>query len=302
MTKFKFMLRSVWLFFICCMPVFLHAQIQSGITDPPLSRLENCHMVLRIRELFPFPGTNIDRIQRDTESVFLIGKEGWMTVRFRSRNGRCAEMEKFKFADGKMQSLERLESITSHPVFTSTQQHLHRLSSRDTWEYRQAHVFRERNFAGPDLALSRDVRYDYDASGRIENESFEYPVQKNILYPQRFDAIQFEYVADSVYQWMYVQGRIVDSVKYLARFRDGKRVYWKFAGSNGLVQEEKCRYDSTGKISLNEWFSNEPPLKNGVVTRPDKIEYRYDKLGRIEEIRCFVRGLRCEAYYYVYLR
>lgn len=296
------MLRSVLLFFICCLPFCLSAQAPTGLLDPQLPRLKDCHMVLRIRELFPFPGTNRSGIQRDTESVFLIGPDGWATVRFHGVNGLCTGMERLRFADGKMQSREKLESITKHTLFTSLTQHRHQVSSRDTWEYRQGHLFRERNYAGPDLLLSREVRYDYDADGRVTNESFNYPPQKNILYPDRFDAIQFEYAGDSVFQWMYVFGKIVDSLKCEARYRNGLRTHWRFAGANGIRQEENCRYDSTGKICLNEWLSDEPALENGNVTRPDKIEYRYDKLGRIEEIRCFVRGLRCEAYYYTYLR
>jgi hypothetical protein len=296
------MQRSLWVLIICCLPAFSSAQRTAIITDPPLPRLKDCHMVIRTRELFPFPNTNQKVLARDTDYVFLIGPDGWVTGRLKASGGRCLGEEKLRVENGKITKREWFSSIDIHPVFARINEHRHEFSSSDSFEYQNGKLYREWNFACGDKALTKLTTYEYDEQGRVANLSFEFPKQTCVLYKEQFDAVRIDYSSDSIIHWRYKQGHIVDSLKYEAHYKNGKQIQWRFATTDGVQEEGRRRFDSSGNLVLDEWISNMPSVQGGRIYQPDRIEFTYDKQGRPVEIKCSIRGLRCWAYYYSYLR
>ena len=299
------MYRTALLFLLLLQAGPFRAGGQSADHRPPLPQLHGVSMVVQVRYSFmpPPPGTRVH--DKDTESVFLIGPDGFAHTRYFSGAGGCVGKETYAYADGLLARRSNFRTISRHSMFAAPSAHVHRLVSVQEWEYRTGLVTVERQFAGPDKTLTHEARYFYDNRARVTEERHKYPRQNLIYYPQPADYVQYQYRHDSVWKYSYLDGRLRDSSVYIQRRNHAGQIMELASGSadGSRFERELHRYDTAGRESVYELFSDRPSVKaDGTVLHADRVEYVYDSLGRPDEARYLARGIKRWTIKYGYLR
>jgi hypothetical protein len=197
------------------------------------------------------------------------------------------------------------KTLDRHSIFAPPYAHSHRLLYEDEWAYAHGKVVSERHRVGEEKILTLEIRYTYDAEGRVDEIDYQYPPQSLIYYPSKCEAIQYRYSGDTVCKLKYRAGRICDSSYSLKRYNgSGLITELSEVSPDGKHFERSLnKYDTSGRIIVCESFSDRPAVRpDGVVLRADRVEYSYDGQGRPDEIRCFARGIKCWVYKYSYLK
>ena len=302
---FKFMMlavKHVLLILLISSPIVLMAQ--SAGNELPLPLVKGAGMVVRTYFSFMPPTDGSTRFDKDTESLYIIARDGLAATRYIAEGGRCVGMERYRYSEGKLVHRAYFKSLSKHGLFAPPGAHNHRLVREDSFEYAGGKLVKERHFAGVDKVLTREIRNEYDRNGRMYASYYEYPKQSLVYYPNPYDAVEFRYSGDSVYRFGYRQGRICDSSTFLERLNAKGLLVEKCSFSTDGKQVERAlrRYDSADRVIELESISSSPAVApDGTILRADRVEYTYDEKGRPDETRYFARGLKRWIYKYGYL-
>src|SRR5205823_6472941 len=148
-------------------------------------------------------------------------------------------------------------------LFAPPAAHSHRLVSEDSWAYADGKVSFGRHFVGPAKTLTREIQYAYDEEGRVDEEHHYYPKQSFLYYPTQYDYVLYQYAGDSVYKLAYQNGRLRDSSAYVERRNSaGQITEMQQVSKDGRHYERELKhYDSSGRISVYESFSDRPSVQ-----------------------------------------
>jgi hypothetical protein len=283
----------------------LVVRAQSADNELPLPRLKDVSVVVKVRHDFTphKPGTNI-RV-RDTQSVFLIGPDGYAYTQYFCSAGNCLRKEAYEYQQGQLTRKRSFGTIDRHSPFAASSAHSHQPVSEDIWTYRGGKLISAKNMAGPASTPTRTARYSYDGHGRITAVYYTYPPQRIVYYPAPDDAVRYCYSGDSVCRLRYKNGALRDSSAYIERRNKAGLVTerWQVSRDEAHFEKERYLYDSSNRITGYEYTSDAPVLKkDGTVLHADRIEYTYDAEGRPDEVCYFARGIKRWAFQYNYVR
>lgn len=295
--------RQVALALLPCCPLI--TQAQSAGNDLPLPRLKDVGMVVKVRhEFVPKKPRRLIRL-RDTQSVFIIAPDGCVQTQYLCSEDNCLGKEVYQCQDGQLLRKSTYNTLDRHPPFATITAHSHRLIAEESWTYQNGKAETLRNFAGPAKTLTREVRYAYDALGRVISQRLSYPPQHLVFFPRRPDFIRYDYRGDSVYRFEYEKGALKDSLGYIERRNKAGLLTerWQISKDKQHFERERYQYDSSGRLVVYEYASDRPSLKrDGTVLRADRVEYTYDAEGRPDEERYFSHGIKRWAYQYNYVK
>ena len=262
-------------------------------------------MVLRTYSFFVLPLKGEMQKEKDTESVFFIAPDGFAHTRFFCEGGFCTAKECYEYKEGQLVRRKHFATLDRHSVFTRPQGHSHRLLYEDEWIYAGGKVVIERHKVGEERILTREIRYSYDAQGRVDEIYYQYPPQTLEYYPAKYQVMQYRYCGDTICKLGYRAGKVCDSSYALERY-DGKGLRTEtlqFSADRRRFERVLNKYDTSGRIVVCDATSDRPAVQaDGVVLRADRVEYTYDEQARPDEVRFFARGIKRWSYKYIYLK
>lgn len=277
---------------LLCFPMLVYAQYMDG--QWPLPKLKDVSMVVKVRHNFTYPLPTLAGHLRDTEAVFLVSPDGLTRICYRCSSGSCVGKELYEYKDGLLLRRTSFSTLDQHTPFAPAALHSHRQASEETWIYENGKLSCSKEITGPTRTLAKELRYHYDAGGRLMVERRIYPKQCLLYYTRRYDSISYHYAGDSVFKNAYKNETIVDIAVYIERHNPAGLIAEVISLSqNREVQDrELFHYDTSNRLSVYECLSTAPVLDGkGHVLRADRIEYSYDEKGRLEEERYFAQVL-----------
>src|ERR1043165_9033784 len=130
---------------------------QVADNDMPLPVLHDAGIVVKVRHAF-IPQAHLSERIRDTVSVFLIGKDGYVYTRYLSTGGYCTGKECYQYKDGHMTRKTVFGTLNPHSPFAGSNAHSHALVVEDIWAYQGEKIVMARHIAGPSKTLTRETR------------------------------------------------------------------------------------------------------------------------------------------------